>query len=58
MPRRYGKRRRLLVQIVLAYKAAPAFGNSTDENLRRTEYVLALEMLAKMAGEIDAKKNK
>jgi hypothetical protein len=46
MPKRYGKRHLVFEKIVRQYEAAPAVGNGTDEMLRRTEYVLALQMLA------------
>jgi hypothetical protein len=42
-------------RIVRAYETAPATGNRTDEMLRRTEYVLAVQMLEKMRGGVDAK---
>jgi hypothetical protein len=58
MPKRFGRRRRVLERIVSGYEAAPATGNSADEMTRRTEYMLALEMLAKENGVIDAKENK
>lgn len=57
MSRRYGKRRRVLERTVHAYETAPASGNSTEDLIRRTEYLLALQMLARQRGTIDAKKD-
>ncbi len=36
-----------LRKIVQEYEASPAQGNSTDDMIRRTEYLLAKQMLSK-----------
>ncbi len=52
--------RETLKKIVRDYEAAPAQGNSTDEMIARTEYLLAKRMLADEGhqnGGVDAKEN-
>lgn len=41
------KQRTTLETIVREYEAAPAQGNTLDDVLRRTEYLLAKKMLSK-----------
>lgn len=64
MPIRYGKsmrQRATLEKIVQDFEAAPVRGNSTDEMIARTEYLLAKRMLADenyQRGGVDAKTRK